>query len=962
MTRGEITKSAGRVDLLRRLGPVGLLLAATLIFFLPYLFTGKTILPYDLLQQIPPWLAPDAAKPQNWMLSDVLVQYAPWHTLYRQALLAGEIPWWNPFSFSGMPFIANGQSGVFYPPNLLFLPLSLEDGVIAFLAFHQFLTGLGMFLLLRRQALSKAGAVAGAVAWMYTGFTTTWLLWLTISATLSWIPWSLLGVDWVMSTGKAKAVGGLGLIVALLLLAGHMQFAYYVFLIVGIYLGWRLLTATPAWLIGLKRTLWVGVGIGMGVGISLVQLVPTLELSGFNSRGALSIDELIGGAIPLRHLITLAVPHFFGGPNNYFGAGNFVEFNGYTGITVLLLGLLALAHGKTQRRSGLWFFLALAVLGLHLAYGGGLQRLLAFLPRYTEFRGLQRMACMGSFGIAGMAGWGVDALGLAQGRRRLLLLGTMLVVAAGGIWLAWQPVPALTWLVAQLHINPPGDWLPFVQPHWRWAWLFLTLAAGFVGLVLAVKPRLSPPILTVVLLIPGLLFAADLLHFSRGYLPVVDKSLAYPMTPGLAYLQSHADEGRIARYGVTTLGGPLSANMGMMYGISDIHGYDSFNLSQYGQLVGVIEPERRDYLAEYNTVGNFSKGAVFQSPILDMLHVAHMITLGPLADLPDAEQRRNNEPVGELLAGETIGQTFGVNFAGLYRVDIMLATFARTNQGSVIVRLRTSPTSGDLLAEMTLDVSQIADNSYVSLTFAPIVDSAGRSFYVEVQGVDGSPGNAITAWAETADLYPDGQLWHNGAPRNGDLRFRSFTSQNLFSEKWRLAYTGPDMTIYANRSVLPLAWLVGEVMPHTQPDAQLAALDDPGFDPRHQAVLDEVPATPIDPTASGAVTVRERTLNQLYLDVTVQAQPGEAGLLVISQNFYPGWRVEIDGAPASLLRTNYTLQGVVVPTGSHLIRLQFQPRYVMILGGLSLVLLCLTIGLGLATDGKRPNAHVSSGI
>lgn len=922
-----------------------LLFLATALYFLPYLGTGKTFLPYDLLPQTAPWHSLGNSSPQNWMMSDSLVQYIPWRNLYRQALLSGEIPWWNPYVFAGMPFAANGQSALFYPFNLLFLPLSLEAGMLVFLALHQFVTGFGMFLLLRRHTLSVPGALAGAVAWMFSGFTTTWLVWISIPATLAWFPWSLLAADWVISTGKPKAIGVLALIVSFIILAGHLQFTYYVFLVVGLYVFWRLSIDTLPVTIFFRRLMLTCVGVGLGVGISLVQLVPTVELSGFNSRGPLSINELIGGAIPLRHLITLAVPQFFGGPNNYSGAGNFVEFNGYAGISVLFLGLIGLLNPKIDRRSSFWFFLVLGLLGLHLAYGGSLHRLLAWLPRYTEFRGLQRMYCLWSFGIAATVGWGVDSLGLLQGRRRRLLLAPVALMSVGGIWLVWQSDLSLNWLLVNQNISPSGEWLAFISPYWRWAWLLVALTAASIGLIVGVKSRIPPTFLAIILLIPGLLITVDLLHFARSYLPILDKSLAYPMTPGLAYLQSHKDAGRIARFGSTALNGPLPANTGMVYGVEDIHGYDSFNLSQYGQLLGLIEPGRQTHLQTYNMVGNFSTNAFFDSPLVDMLHVAYVITPAPLPDIPDVEQNQNDQVVGELLDKESVGQTFRAKGAGLYRVDVMLATYARINHGQIVMRLRASPTNPSIIAEQTFDVSVLADNSYASLFFSPLDDSAGKTYYVEVEAINGMPGNAVTAWSESGDLYADGQLWQNNVPQHGDLRFRTFTSQNSFRGKWQLAYSGPDLAIYANQNVLPLAWLVGDFEVHTQPDDQLSALGASSFIPHQKAILSESPAIPIDRAASGSVSIRSHSLNQIDLDVTVHAKPGEAGLLVISQNFYPGWRVEIDGVPTQVLRTNYTLQGVVVPAGSHFVRLQFRSNHVTIFGGLSIIFGLISLGL-----------------
>lgn len=922
-----------------------LLFLATSLYFLPYLGTGKTFLPYDLLQQFAPWHNLGTSSPQNWMMSDSLVQYLPWRNLYRQALLSGQIPWWNPYLFAGMPFVANGQSALFYPFSLLFLPFSLETGMLVFLALHQFITGFGMFLLLRRHSLSTPGALTGALAWMFTGFTTTWLVWISIPSTIAWLPWSLLAMDWVINTGKSKAIGVLALIVSFIILAGHLQFTFYVFLAMGFYLLWRLMIDRLPLATRFRRLVLTGVGIGLGVGISLVQLIPTLELSGFNSRGPLSIHELIGGAIPLRHLITLAVPQFFGGPNNYSGAGNFVEFNGYVGISVLLLGLTGLLHPKIDRRSAFWFFLLLGLIGLHLAYGGVLHRLLAWLPRYTEFRGLQRMYCLWSFGIAGFAGWGVDSLGLFRGKRRWLALVVVAFLAGGGIWLAWWPDFSLNWLLIHQNINPPGDWLAFISPYWRWAWLLVALTGTSVGLIVGLKPRISPTFLPVILLIPGLLITVDLLHFARSYLPILDKNLAYPMTPGIAYLQSHVGAGRTARFDTTALFGPLPANMGMIYGIEDIHGYDSFNLSQYGQLLGLIEPERQAYLQTYNMVGNFSTNAFFASALVDMLHVAHLITPAPLPDIPDVEQNQNDQVVNELLNKESVGQTFRATDSGLYRVDVMLATYARTNHGRIVMRLRESPSSLESIAEQIFDVSMLPDNSYASFTFTPLADSDGKSYYIQIESIDGSAGNAITAWYSAANPYAEGELWKNGIPIQGDLRFRTFTNQNSFRNKWQLAYSGPDLMIYANRNVLPLAWVVSNFEVYAQPNDQLSALGASGFDPKRQAILGESPPVQIDPDASGLVSLRARSLNQIDLDVTVQAEAEQAGLLVISQNFYPGWQVEIDGVPTRLLRANYTLQGVAVPAGSHLIRLRYQPRYVIIGFALSsvggLVIFCL---------------------
>ena len=63
--------------------------------------------------------------------------YAPFATFLHDRLGHGDVPLWNPFAFSGQPFAADPQSGVFYPPALvsygLFAPAT---GMVLLVPFH----------------------------------------------------------------------------------------------------------------------------------------------------------------------------------------------------------------------------------------------------------------------------------------------------------------------------------------------------------------------------------------------------------------------------------------------------------------------------------------------------------------------------------------------------------------------------------------------------------------------------------------------------------------------------------------------------------------------------------------------------------------------------------------------------------------------------------------------------------
>jgi hypothetical protein len=61
----------------------------------------------------------------------------------------------------------------------------------------------------------------------------------------------------------------------------------------------------------------------------------------------------------------------------------------------------------------------------------------------------------------------------------------------------------------------------------------------------------------------------------------------------------------------------------------------------------------------------------------------------------DVEQEQASGLAGELLDGHTLGQTFTLQYDGLYRVDLYTATYARENTHPVIFRILPSPSQGE---------------------------------------------------------------------------------------------------------------------------------------------------------------------------------------------------------------------------------------------------------------------------
>jgi hypothetical protein len=116
--------------------------------------------------------------------------FVPLRAFTADALRAGELPLWNAFNASGEPWLANPQTGVFYPPAWIVSILPFETGYVAFLTLHLAILGLGLRRLFLLRA-SDASATLVASALIVGGPILSLLDVSNNLATFAWTPWIL---------------------------------------------------------------------------------------------------------------------------------------------------------------------------------------------------------------------------------------------------------------------------------------------------------------------------------------------------------------------------------------------------------------------------------------------------------------------------------------------------------------------------------------------------------------------------------------------------------------------------------------------------------------------------------------------------------------------------------------------------------------------------------------------------
>ncbi|HXY30167.1 MAG TPA: YfhO family protein [Gemmatimonadaceae bacterium] len=165
---------------------------------------------------------------------------------------------------------------------------------------------------------------------------------------------------------------------------------------------------------------------------------------------------------------------------------------------------------------------------------------------------------------------------------------------------------------------------------------------------------------------------------------------------------------------------------------------------------------------------------------------------------------------------------------------------------------------------------------------------------------------------------------------------------------------GSTVYLYSLPGDNPFAW-VTPVIVKAPDEAVLTTVRDARFDVRLAALFDtsaavqgkKLTALPAPIDVSAVARVYEP--GHIVLEVSAPAPEGSA--LVVSENYYPGWRATVDGKPAAVGRTDFVLIGVALPTGGQRVELTFEsPAFER---GRLITLIALAVALAAVAGGVR---------
>lgn len=412
-------------------------------------------------------------EPFDVLHADADLQVRPWRQVVLESWSAGQPAFWNPHQLLGVPLMANSQSAVFYPPHIVLGMLRVSpDASLSLLAWlHVSLLGLGVAELARRLGAEGHGPVVAGGTVALAGFVGLWSPFASVLGSVAWMPWVWAAMVPADDELHWRRAGAGALATAMMMLAGHLQFAAFGVLgAVVLALGFAIVERRGAWAAVCAATLLAG---GLA---SMPQMLPVLEGTKTSHRRTVATAEGFAAyqnsAVKLFELPAMVSPMLMGQtrtraeltlPDN--ASARTPAFSTYwpqyskpgahpaesaLGVGPLALVLLALGFRNWTRRAKV-AVASLGLLGLLIALGTPFNALLYYgLPGWSGSGSPGRAAIM--WVIAAGLGAGLSWASVTESKATKTPLYVLIGVGLGGV------------AIANLLASSQAPWLPNVAP------------------------------------------------------------------------------------------------------------------------------------------------------------------------------------------------------------------------------------------------------------------------------------------------------------------------------------------------------------------------------------------------------------------------------------------------------------------------------------------------------------------
>lgn len=590
-------------DIFRKIFSIILLLLITLalfykIFFGLYPYAGNLLVSFFF-----PWSGGGFEGYDPWTThkefigSDSVRMQLPWKVLAFDQIRKGEAPLWNPYNFSGNPLLANYQSGIPYPFNILYLILHPLMAWSALTVLQVFLAMFFMFLLLQKLKISRTASILGSLAFVSSSFFIMWIEIDIIGHAYLWLPLIIYLIESILVEEKRYLYPAISFSIALSIFAGYPQTAILVILYASIYFLFRIWSLSKE----RKQIIYFFFFLALGLALAAVQLIPTFELyqqAPLSKSFSRWVFEHF--LIPCHQLVSFFAPDFFGNPaaGNFWGK-DYGDLTPSIGVIPLFFALIPIF---LKRKDKLFKFLYLSsLIFLLLAIKSPLSLIVKFirLPIVSSSNPARILSLL-FFNFSILSAFGFDYFlasltKLAKNRGIKALIGVFFLIyislwvfALFGSKILVSNISLVNnLLVTRRNLVLPTAGLAIVLGIFA-CYLFLNrIKRSTKSFYLNTAVNKYFPSLAV-LAILGFVFL-NLFYSLNKYNPFSPKKFYFPDHPVIDFLKTRSVvPDRF--YGVDTA--HFDNNFATFYKIYTAEGYDTLRIGRYAELIAAVEEGR----------------------------------------------------------------------------------------------------------------------------------------------------------------------------------------------------------------------------------------------------------------------------------------------------------------------------------------------------------------------------------
>jgi hypothetical protein len=717
------------------------------------LLTHSIFLPVDILKTLPVFGQHGWAKPHNSLIADPVFQFEPWRIFAKDQIMQGNIPLWNNLNGLGVPFLANPQTSLFFPLQILYYLLPTGWSLLLAVLIKSLLYIYFLYIYLRQNKISKVSSFLVSIT-SWGGFFAVWLSWPHTNVFL-FFPLVLYIIDKYSLKKEKKYKVLLPIVFFLAYLGGHPETFFLISFISVVY----------GFIRFQKTVVWVVLSIVFSLLLSAFLLVPFIEYL-FNSYALMHRFTQDVLQLPLSSLVFNVVPFLLGAPHLSFYKPllptlNFQELSGgYTGVIAMIIAVITIIRFWKNEFVKTW--LIIGVISFLFVYR------LPFISYILENSFLKANANHRMSAFIGIS----SLMIVSYGFDRILAIKKNILTT--------HKVKVITLFLSALvcfyifsffvPLNIGGKYHDFYIFLARFI-LLLLFSTIFFFLILFLRRRLTKVFFVLGLTI-SLLSQTVFLFIT--YNTFSTKDYYYPENETMRYLVLHPGN-------TLQVGNPnFPPNMNLAYGISNAQNDDALEIVSYRTAFDKAFPEK-------NIWGNVD--SINKKSLIDF-NIANVIS--------DYDIR--NEKVSISQGTKNIyslfEHKFAIEFTGngreLRQVRIITATYNRVNNCYVEASLSESSNKHEV-AKTIVPCGRAYDRMFLTLDIKPVILEKGVKYSLVFSEYNDSQKSSLGIVGEGEMPYLD--LLFKSDALNNIRNYKKIDNLYLFTFKDRTLVKGENADI-----------------------------------------------------------------------------------------------------------------------------------------------------------------------